>query len=1352
MSMEKFSPSLFESKKGSRRTNNKKKYRDDRFRPSDDHEAKRNSAGTRKKRDALDREKETESFEELSTEPSDLDPHYYNSDNELDTAEIKNDAPADPRESNQEEEYTENYDLKLFPFSADDRSYIETLPTEGLLGFMDARTVEVLRHAGIEVRIQSSEADGAHYELIGTETGGGEVSLGRFTHREVLDYLLELAGDERMWDVPLGSHTEGESGVASAEKKEGVTNLEEHDDDSSPESTTKDNWTRRLSQETQAYVESLPDGEWPEKLSPENRNVLREAGYIANVNKADGTYTLRPLGDKEGREFLSSPMTHSEIVDFLRQVAEYSKSGGEEKNDETMSVSTNELPEEYSTLDSLYEDATLRSSRSADNEREYHFNIEESEREHLAQELKKKISALRQTGMKNSEGLVLKREEIEDADIIDPPSKPPLKKRRMVGEVEDVAYREVAGSKDDGDKKETSDVEEQKLVSHEPLETSKEEQAEPTLKKNERKTRKRTTKQETPREKFFDERFEREFGISRESLAGIEGFERLSKAQQKLVFENFSQLTLGNVREDTARLISEKAGARREEAIQSAGKFFGNIAASFRNAFETNAIAKSLAEKRAVKKERTEGFEAHEELLRALITGMAEHGPRVHENAEGELEVDFVNLRERAKNKELRDEEWFATIELNQAANSLAKMPRSWKSAVGGSSEDSKVRTYFKRLFNDSSLAHEEAYEKEAARYQNAQKALEQIFLKKGMSEKAVVLSMIDMDRKVSDLQTLRSDPDALKTLGEIEDRTFFKEAWKSVKGKGFYFGLGYALRSVAGAGLGVLGAPLVAGGMRYATAWNESEAKLRERDRNAARGIRDTEKGALNMVNAETETQKTRYLLSRVEKAEGEEKQKLLSSLHTRLEYLRDKQMLGRVDYGEKSDILQNQKMLAETMGEAIALYTALSSKEGEEMFGTRAKRRSEKLTNLLNKREATILKQRSEFRDDHRLKAAAVAGGFSLAGALVSSYMKGDFDYQSAGSGPTSGGNSGAIGHTAQYESWEQDFPRTQESWEQDFPKTSSFESAGRLGKHQVVKGNTVIGLMKQFIVEDNKINDIDTKIANFLKTLKSDDLREIGIQSGDVNKIRIGDSLDLEKLKTLYEERGGKTFIPDVQKNGMSSLPNVKNEDSLGAFTEEKMRASDARTNDPLGDFAKERVRESDARIRDPLGAFAEEKLANQKAVERGDALGDFIARQEKEASLRGGVKDLAEKQADSLLEIRSQGMEQSILKNYNIAPRDWWRIRQMPVREVLSTLKQNEGQWFEFNGRSQERLTTMKNFETIVLLAKEKGVEVIPKPNEKSGAFLERFTTSLVSADETRLSQRLRQFKQSLLTQV
>jgi hypothetical protein len=76
-----------------------------------------------------------------------------------------------------------------------------------------------------------------------------------------------------------------------------------------------------------------------------------------------------------------------------------------------------------------------------------------------------------------------------------------------------------------------------------------------------------------------------------------------------------------------------------------------------------------------------------------------------------------------------------------------------------------------------------------------------------------------------------------------------------------------------------------------------------------------------------------------------------------------------------------------------------------------------------------------------------------------------------------------------------------------------------------YEIQKGDTLTSILKEQIPGIKELGSgptQDTAIANILKGLSSEDLKAIGVESENVNKIFAGKSLNLEALHKIIEAR--------------------------------------------------------------------------------------------------------------------------------------------------------------------------------------------------------------------------------------
>ncbi len=659
---------------------------------------------------------------------------------------------------------------------------------------------------------------------------------------------------------------------------------------------------------------------------------------------------------------------------------------------------------------------------------------------------------------------------------------------------------------------------------------------------------------------WVTEHLGKQFNIKPEDIASIEGFGYLSAPQQKFICENLAQLTLGNVREEAARTVSEAVGMRKSEMTQNYGKFLGGVLAGTREVF-MGGYTKLKTEKAVVARMEKGGIAQHGALLQELVNNIAKYGPRVNERAGGELVVDLVNIRDRASDQKIRKAEFFAISELNAAAYEFTKTPAEWKGRALGT-EEWKITNFFKeKVLRTSGKVQESAYEKRAAAYELKKLQLEEVLKQKGYDDTKIAETLIDLDSRVYQLQTLRTSPDAMAELANIKDRSFFAESAKHFfAGPGAYMALGAVGRTLGGAALGFVGAPIASASVAWLRSWNRTAAELRERDRNARAGVVDKKKGALNVVAVEDAertimvngkpmqnglTAKLERLLEQAEHATGDQKKRLLEQLRLRVEYVHDKQKLQRVNYGKADGRVSRQVALTETLAKSLAYLSAqdmMTEVKPVSRFARTKEKAKGRLDRELQRTERGIIEWRRLGREADVMKSVTVAASFSFVGALAADYFRKDslfFNESSEATLDTS--QSSASTFDKEKSIFSGSFEDSAITAKEGVNKDRIFDGASdgsdsaevlslkETAPYTIQRGDTLIGIMREKIPAIRGLGTESTMARenatmNILRDLTPKELQDIGITSGNVNKIYAGDSISIEKLNEAILARKG------------------------------------------------------------------------------------------------------------------------------------------------------------------------------------------------------------------------------------
>jgi hypothetical protein len=646
--------------------------------------------------------------------------------------------------------------------------------------------------------------------------------------------------------------------------------------------------------------------------------------------------------------------------------------------------------------------------------------------------------------------------------------------------------------------------------------------------------------------------FESDFKITAAELESIPEYTRLSPGQKKLVYENFTQLTLGNVREEAARLYTEKnpeLKATHEKTYRQAlTHALHGIKKVFTKDLELLKYSKAVA-----KDVREGGFDMHRELISKLAKSLDKNGPLVGiDKATGEPRVDLIDAKRNFTSYNQNTELELKFGSINDAAAKFAKVPASWRGESLGV-DDFKTSLnwsapvkWFKSKFSKN-YKQQEVYRKAESGYQLARYELETQCRKEGKTDLETAQILIGLDTRVYQLQTLQTSPEAVAALAKIENADVHTEAFKKIFSNGAlgYMALGFAGRSLLGVIPGYVGAPLVSMGVAWLRSKTRTADELRERDRNARAGVLDTSPGALNVAAAKRTIElkneageivkyerglidKLKALVAKIGDLDekiiqaednrddelisylNEKRDTALHSLIARIELTHRKMKENRINYGSSSERISNQTLLAESLGLAVAVmvsHVRLDDYIVEDKPSVKFR-----ISRKLNLVENNIIKARQVMRDKHLKKSVLTAAGFSIAGASIAEYF---------GVGP-------AFNSSEEVASTPTEVTATASS-----PTPGASASMPSVDTSPLVAADGVVPAAVEKVTYTIEKDDNLTKIlklkfpdqANIdklLLTFTKDDLEHIGLKGENINRIFEGEVIDIDKLKNLIEQK--------------------------------------------------------------------------------------------------------------------------------------------------------------------------------------------------------------------------------------
>ncbi len=458
------------------------------------------------------------------------------------------------------------------------------------------------------------------------------------------------------------------------------------------------------------------------------------------------------------------------------------------------------------------------------------------------------------------------------------------------------------------------------------------------------------------------ELFKREFGIFEDDLKKVEGFDRLSWGQQRLVFENLKQLTLGRIQEEAI----DRADKDAKENKWASGTNW--IRKGWKAASRKYQIAE--AEKKTAEEIVHGGLAVHGEILKQLVEG-AKSGPEVeYDPRTSELNIHFASGRQFAH---IPEGERGALDAFNAAADVFSRTPAEWRY------KDSAKKENYDR------------YKEAEKNYENAKDELRDFFQERYSKEEIIgedemTWIINDLDGKVRMTQFFQTTKDAEKQFLSIRNDAAWTRMWKdSVTEHGLSFVLGIGARTAAAAGAGFLATPLLpavlagaglVGGVR---AYIRSKEQIKEKDRRSRKGRGEEKDPTVKRFSSEELSTELSGLADASLDSFGEKDQEeKVLQLRKSLDVIRKKMESGMVDFGTEKESSGNEYELLSALSRASAVIAMYSADESSE-FQMRFKEAVESNDEFIEGETARTKKKRAIFVGKNILKGAALSATFA-------------------------------------------------------------------------------------------------------------------------------------------------------------------------------------------------------------------------------------------------------------------------------------------------------------------------------------------------------------------------------------
>lgn len=635
-------------------------------------------------------------------------------------------------------------------------------------------------------------------------------------------------------------------------------------------------------------------------------------------------------------------------------------------------------------------------------------------------------------------------------------------------------------------------------------------------------------------------------GFSKEDIESLEGFDQLSRGQQSMVFENLNQLTVGRIREEARDQAEETS---KEEKSKG---FLRRVYTGVKESFGAKKINIAKNEKELRDEMTQGGMEVHGETLKQLVEGMRNYGPAVVEREDGSLRVEYL------ESDGLTPEEKERINAFNEDADTFSRLPYEW--SLGTATKEQQEEYHAKQLAFDM----------------RKKQALD--ILRSHTGDAGAVEVMANIEYKMTLQRHLTTCEDATQALEDIEDQSVWTNALKStVAEKGLYASMGAIARTATSSLLGVAAGPLAASLVGGVRGYIKAKEDLREQDRAMRQGkieAAPSDGTAQNMVEAGGEqgaVAKMELMINRINTLDEEiaeigdqdpdaleKKQKkraqLVAFLDERVSYVNQKVDEGKMIFGERSERLKHQYELMSVTQRARAMVLA----SGTEVPGyARTEELSKRINDLLAKTDENINDARKRSVVIKTATATALAGGLASVsyiavdalkwmGGAQSTYMEkmfGAYDESKQAElermlVAAQGVEVLSIDPAESLSPGEELVPSFDAHAVNGLDLPPDYVMPGEVGG-EWVKTETGLHVLKAELVPPHEVVRGDTlgkivgdafpgksqgEILGVLRGMSADELRSIGITSGNPDLIYPGEHVDLAKLSSFFERTGG------------------------------------------------------------------------------------------------------------------------------------------------------------------------------------------------------------------------------------
>lgn len=505
-------------------------------------------------------------------------------------------------------------------------------------------------------------------------------------------------------------------------------------------------------------------------------------------------------------------------------------------------------------------------------------------------------------------------------------------------------------------------------------------------------------------------------GLSEEALKsmGTEGHNKwkdLSAEKKLLAIEQISQDTLSRVKEIGEKRFQDNNKINFKQDIKSPGALLLKIGKNI-----TRPYWISKEEKDVLKEAQNNELEPNLETVKQIVDRTADMNLDV-EIKNGKAHIVLEKVAGTPEEQEIIEK-------YNEAANQFMRMPDSWRNekSAKGASDDFWIKKNHGK-YQESKMKYEAVKEDflKIKAERNKESGMEW-----GIAQLKAMSELNSNDLKINILQYLNTNPDSIKELENIRNESSFKRFINNENiWKGIYMGAGFGIRSLTVGTLGFLAAPITAGVIGGARARRKAGNKINEAflegrnektfmerkqadgtreeliDKNSGKGnisklLSGTEintKEVAGFVDADSQIQRIDRLLNDLKNEKfNNQIPKIISQINARVDYIRQKQEEGLINYGTQNSISLNyelMKKISEASTECEITKLQLPQTTIEAMSNTEDFRREFLLGQIMINNNEKFSKREAEYKNKEMWRGVKISATASVVGWSIRHLM---------------------------------------------------------------------------------------------------------------------------------------------------------------------------------------------------------------------------------------------------------------------------------------------------------------------------------------------------------------------------